>query len=115
MKSIYTVLNRVCKDYQDMLAQINRHHLLCKLRIQKKHIQLVDIKNRQKAYRYEHRQCHRDTKSKVDPSKFTFDLVLSISAVTVLFSSASLAGASVKTKMSEEGGAAVSADRKSVV
>lgn len=43
----------------------------------------------------------------------TLDLVLSIRAVTVLFRWKSLAAASVKTKISEEGGADVSASYQS--
>lgn len=43
----------------------------------------------------------------------TLDLVLSIRAVTMLFSWKSLAGASVKTNMSEDGGADVSASFQS--
>lgn len=46
-------------------------------------------------------------------STHTTDLVLSIRAVMVLFRWASLAGASVKTKISEEGGAAVRASWQS--
>lgn len=52
---------------------------------------------------------HEKPQGAVSPCTFTFDFVLSMSALTVLLRTASLAGASVNTKMSEEEGAAVSA------